>query len=68
MPTRDLPYAVLFQEIVPNLNEPDEDGWATGDCPYCGDIGSFRANLKTGRWLCLPPTGRGASAEGALGQ
>ena len=50
-----LPYWTLFATTIPNLGPPDLDGWATGDCPYCGDPGTFRVNLATGRWTCLPP-------------
>ena len=49
------PYASLFKTLVPDLGHPDPDGWATGSCPYCGDPKTFRVNLKSGRWTCVPP-------------
>jgi hypothetical protein len=49
------PYASLFQTLVPDLCHPDPEGWATGSCPYCGDPKTFRVNLKSGRWTCVPP-------------
>jgi len=45
----------VFIEVVPDLGEPDPFGWATGQCPYCKVPGAFRANIRTGAWLCLPP-------------
>jgi len=48
------PYKTLFKKYVFDLCEPDEDGWAAGTCPFCGDPGTFRVNLKSGRWVCLP--------------
>ncbi len=48
------PYASLFKRYVSDLGQPDQNGWATGSCPYCGEPGTFRANLKSGRWTCLP--------------
>jgi len=48
------PYKSLFAKYVYDLGEPDEDGWATGSCPYCGDSSTFRVNLISGRWVCLP--------------
>ena len=50
----DFPYLSLFQEFVPDLSWPDENGWATGSCPYCYEPETFRVNLKSGRWICLP--------------
>src|SRR5687767_14912477 len=47
--------AKVFREVVPDLSPPDLAGWASGTCPYCKVTGAFRANLKSGRWLCLPP-------------
>jgi hypothetical protein len=49
------PFKALFQREILNLTAPDADGWATGDCPYCRQPAGFRANLVTGRWVCLPP-------------
>ena len=60
------PYKSLFKKYVSDLGEPDADGWATGTCPYCGDQGTFRVNLKSGRWTCLPlppPPGSTISAS-----
>lgn len=48
------PFQALFERIIPNLGPPDADGWAVGDCPYCGDKQSLRANVITGRWTCVP--------------
>ena len=48
------PYQTLFKKYVIDLGEPDEDGWANGTCPFCGDLDAFRVNLKSGRWVCLP--------------
>ena len=48
------PYQKFFQRHVPDLGSPNDDGWATGSCPYCGDPGTFHVNLKTGHWTCLP--------------
>jgi len=48
------PFLSLFKKAVPDLGPPDEDGWAAGTCPFCGDANTFRANLKSGRWTCLP--------------
>lgn len=48
------PYESLFRKYVFDLGEPDEDGWATGSCPFCREPGTFRVNLKSGRWVCLP--------------
>jgi hypothetical protein len=48
------PYWTLFKSQVPDLTEPDSEGWASGSCPYCGDQDTFRVNLKSGRWVCLP--------------
>ena len=44
----------VFRKVAPDLGEPDSDGWAPATCPYCKRPGAFRANLKTGEWLCLP--------------
>ncbi len=49
------PYASLFKKLVPDLGHPDPEWWATGSCPYCGDPETFRVNLKSGRWTCVPP-------------
>lgn len=48
------PYITFFKKYVQNLGEPDENGWATGDCPHCGESGTFQVNLKTGYWTCFP--------------
>lgn len=48
------PFYSLFQQHIQNLSEPDLSGWASGDCPYCGDPDTFRVNLRTGKWVCLP--------------
>jgi len=48
------PYWTLFKSQIPDLGTPDSEGWASGSCPYCGDPGTFRVNLKSGRWVCLP--------------
>ena len=48
------PYLTLFRKYVPDLSAPDGDGWASGSCPYCGDPNTFRVNLRSGRWVCLP--------------
>lgn len=48
------PYKSLFKKYIADLGEPDKDGWATGTCPFCGDPGTFRVNLKSGRWACFP--------------
>ena len=48
------PYFTFFNKRIKNLGKPDVDGWAVGDCPFCGESGAFRANLKNGRWLCFP--------------
>lgn len=65
------PYASLFKKLVPDLTLPDSEGWATGSCPYCGDPETFRVNLKSGRWTCIPtpplktaPIKTGKSLEG----
>ena len=50
------PYFTFFKKRIKNLGEPDKDGWAIGDCPFCGESGAFRANLRNGRWLCFPET------------
>jgi hypothetical protein len=54
-PSPHLPFRDLFRREVPRLGAPDFLGWAVADCPYCGTAGSFRVNLRTGRWVCLPP-------------
>ena len=48
------PYQALFKKYVPDLSAPDQNGWASGTCPYCGEPETFRVNLKSGRWICLP--------------
>jgi hypothetical protein len=48
------PYLSLFRKYVPDLGPPDSDGWASGSCPFCGEVDTFRVNLKSGRWVCLP--------------
>ena len=55
MDSHRYPYTALFKKLVPDLGHPDPEGWATGSCPYCGDPETFRVNLKSGRWTCLPP-------------
>jgi hypothetical protein len=52
--SRSLPFEAPFRREIPNLGAPDADGWAIGDCPYCQTPGGLKANLRTGRWLCLP--------------
>jgi hypothetical protein len=54
MNEHNLPYWSLFQKQVPDLCTPDADGWASGSCPFCGEAGTFRVNLRSGRWVCLP--------------
>lgn len=54
MDKHKFPYWTLFKSQVPDLSEPDSEGWATGLCPYCGEPDTFRVNLKSGRWVCLP--------------
>jgi len=54
--SHNYPYLTFFQNRIKNLGEPDRWGWATGDCPFCGEPRAFRANLKNGRWLCFPET------------
>ena len=67
-------YESLFRKYVLDLGKPDEDGWATGSCPFCGDLNTFRVNLKSGRWVCLPtppkqlPTPQSDSDEAGLEQ
>ena len=59
MDAHRFPYWSLFSKEIPDLSMPDADGWATGSCPYCREPGTFRVNLKSGRWVCLPaPTAR----------
>ena len=48
------PYLTLFKSYIPDLGTPDENGWASGSCPFCGETDTFRVNLKSGRWVCLP--------------
>ncbi len=55
MDSHRYPYASLFKKLIPDLSHPDPEGWATGSCPYCGDPETFRVNLKSGRWTCVPP-------------
>jgi len=60
----NFPHKSLFQKYVCDLGEPDENGWATGTCPFCGDSGTFRVNLKFGGWVCLPaPTSKPSGFE-----
>jgi hypothetical protein len=47
-------FGTFFKKLVPDLGTPDLEGWSSGTCPYCGQAGSFRANLRTGRWTCAP--------------
>lgn len=56
MPRRPGQYAFtsIFRKLTPDLSEPDGEGWASGTCPYCHAPGSFRANLSTGAWVCMP--------------
>jgi hypothetical protein len=56
MDNHTFPYWSLFKSEISDLSKPDPDGWATGRCPYCGERDTFRVNLKSGRWVCLPPT------------
>jgi hypothetical protein len=59
------PYLSLFKSYVPDLGSPDSNGWASGSCPFCGEADTFRVNLKSGRWVCLPTPGQnGRSREG----
>ncbi len=51
------PFASLFQRYVPDLSRPDAEGWASGSCPFCGDPDTFRVNLRSGHWVCLPTSG-----------
>jgi hypothetical protein len=44
----------LFRRYVPDVTNPDPQGWARGTCPYCNHPGAFWGNVHTGRWLCLP--------------
>lgn len=52
------PYLSLFKSYVPDLGPPDSNGWASGSCPFCGEADTFRVNLKSGRWVCLPTPGQ----------
>jgi len=67
MSAHSYPFLTLFRRYVPDLTPPDEDGWASGSCPFCGETETFRVNLKSGRWVCLPSPNLirppGASAE-----
>ena len=54
--SHNYPYVTFFKKRIKNLGKPDRWGWATGDCPFCGEPGAFRANLKNGKWLCFPET------------
>jgi hypothetical protein len=47
-------FETFFKTLVPDLGAPDLEGWSSGTCPYCGEAGAFRANLRTGRWTCAP--------------
>jgi len=58
MDAHTYPYLTLFQHYVPDLGPPDKHGWASGSCPFCGDLNTFRVNLHTGRWVCLPTPGQ----------
>ena len=59
------PYLTLFKSYIPDLGPPDENGWASGSCPFCGETDTFRVNLKSGRWVCLPtPEHKGQSRKG----
>lgn len=58
------PYWLLFKKYIPDLGEPDKDGWAVGSCPFCGESNCFRVNLRSGRWVCLPEPTRTASSLG----
>lgn len=60
------PFQALFERIIPNLGPPDADGWAVGDCPYCGDKQSLRANVITGRWTCVPAPPMPAQGPSAI--
>jgi hypothetical protein len=55
------PYLTLFKKYIRNLGRADENGWAIGDCPFCGEPGTFQVNLKTGRWVCFPTPDKGNS-------
>lgn len=48
------PFEAVFRNLVPDLTRPDPEGWSVGTCPYCQEAQSFRANVVTGKWLCLP--------------
>lgn len=54
MDTQTYPYLTLFKTYITDLGPPDADGWASGSCPFCGEADTFRVNLKSGRWVCLP--------------
>jgi hypothetical protein len=65
MNDRSYPFLVLFKGYIPDLSCPDKDGWATGTCPYCGDPDTFRVNLRTGHWVCLPSPSQAETARTA---
>ncbi len=56
------PYWSLFKSYVRDLGQPDAEGWASGSCPFCGEANTFRVNLKSGRWVCLPAPGSTAKS------
>lgn len=60
MDEHTFPYLTLFKNYISDLGPPDKDGWASGSCPFCHETDTFRVNLKSGRWVCLPtPTEHG---------
>lgn len=62
-PSPRWPYEAAFKLEVPDLGPPDADGWAVGTCPACRTPRGLKANLLTGKWLCLPA---GASSRPRL--
>lgn len=65
MDTHTYPYWTLFKSYIADLGPPNAHGWATGSCPFCREPGTFRVNLKSGRWVCLPsPEEIGPAQEG----
>ena len=61
------PYLSLFKKYVSDLSPPNEDGWASGSCPFCGEHDTFRVNLNSGRWVCLPtPVRNGQPQNNAI--
>lgn len=64
MDTHTYPYLSLFKQYVSDLGPPDEEGWASGSCPFCGEADTFRVNLQSGRWVCLPTPVRKKQPQG----